>query len=78
MKSVIQIVRLSNGHEYYLPTDEEVRSFKDIAEVVVQETMTKAEYDRQFGPPIAISKGLDDAITDELKNGPKSIMGREG
>ena len=45
MKCIIQIVRLANGHEYYLPTDEEIKSFKDITEVVLQETMTKEEYD---------------------------------
>lgn len=74
MKHKIQSVKLANGHEFFRPTDEEIKGYKYIVEIVIQETMTKAEYDKHYP---AISKGLDDAITDELRNEPKSIMGNE-
>lgn len=52
---------------------EELRKYS-FDECIMVETMTRAEYDRRY---THISTALDDAITEELANGTKSIM-REG
>ena len=53
---------------------EELRNYS-FDECIMQETMTKAEYDKLYFYMPAISKSLDDAISDELANPPKDIMG---
>lgn len=48
MKSKIKQITLIDGKQLFYPSEEEVRKLGDvIKEVVIEETLTKAEYDNE-------------------------------